>query len=156
MITPISQSEQGFPDGCADWTDLTNHSRLTSGSNGHLSPTTKPPRTVEARRPPETEADAGPYDHYTRRQVKRADKARKLAALPMRKRVVPFIVVVGLFLIVVVSCGANAAADRAEVARCTAVHEQALADAGSERALTPEEVAVCNAPERRAFILGDD
>ncbi|GAA4173899.1 hypothetical protein GCM10022287_17000 [Gryllotalpicola koreensis] len=81
MLTPILPFEQGFQDRGADLTDITARSRLTSGSNGHLSPTTKPPRTVEARRPPETEADAGPYDRYTRRQVKRADKARKLAAL---------------------------------------------------------------------------
>lgn len=56
---------------------------------------------------------------YTRRQVERADKARKLAALPMWKRVVPSIVVVGLILTVVVSCNTNAAADRAEVERCS-------------------------------------
>ncbi|MEJ1092191.1 hypothetical protein [Microbacterium istanbulense] len=92
---------------------------------------------------------------YTRRQVKKADRARKLAALPMWKRVVPSVVLVGVFLVVVVSCGANAAADRREVERCIAVHEQALADAGSDRALTPEEVAACNDPDKRAFILGD-
>lgn len=92
---------------------------------------------------------------YSRRQVKKADKARKLAAIPLWKRVVPSIVVVGLFLIVVVSCTANGQADRAEVERCITTQEAALSSAGSDRALTPEEVAACNDPERRAFILGE-
>lgn len=93
---------------------------------------------------------------YTRRQVKRADKARKLAALPMWKRVVPSIVVVGLFLVVVVSCGANAAADRAEVERCIATQEAALSAAGSGRVLSAEEVAACSDPDKRAWILGEE
>ena len=92
---------------------------------------------------------------YTKRELKRADRARKLAALPMWKRVVPSVVLVGLFVLVVVSCSANAAADRREVERCIAAHEQALADAGSDRAVTPEEVAACNDPDKRAFILGE-
>ncbi|WP_295014730.1 hypothetical protein [uncultured Microbacterium sp.] len=92
---------------------------------------------------------------YTRRQVKKADRARKLAALPMWKRVVPSVVIVGLFVIVVASCTANGQADRAEVERCIAAQESALADAGSERALTTEEVAACNDPAKRAWILGE-
>lgn len=92
---------------------------------------------------------------YTRRQVKKADRARKLAALPTWKRVVPSVAMGGVLLVVVVSCSASAAADRAEVERCIAAHEQALAEAGSDRAVTPGEVAACNDPERRAFILGE-
>lgn len=95
---------------------------------------------------------------YTRRQVKKADRARKLAATPMWKRVVPSVVVVGLFLVVVVSCTANGQADRAdhaEVERCVATMKATLADAGSDRALTTEEVAACNDPAKRAWILGE-
>lgn len=92
---------------------------------------------------------------YTKRELKKADRARKVAATPMWKRVVPSIVVVGLFLIVVVSCTANGQADHAEVERCVATQEATLADAGSERALTPEEVAACSDPAKRAWILGD-
>lgn len=92
---------------------------------------------------------------YTRRQVKKADRARKLAALPMWKRIVPSVVIVGLFVIVVASCTASAQADRAEVERCIATQESALSDSGSERALTPEEVAACSDPAKRAWILGE-
>ncbi|MGW9168699.1 hypothetical protein [Agromyces sp. NPDC055658] len=92
---------------------------------------------------------------YTRRELKRADRALRLATLPTWKRVVPSVVMGGVLVAVVVSCSANAAADRAEIERCIAAHEQALAEAGSDRAVTPGEVAACNDPERRAFILGD-
>lgn len=92
---------------------------------------------------------------YTKRELKRADRARKLAALPLWKRVVPSVVLVGVFTVVVVSCSANAAATRAEVERCIEAHEVALTEAGSDRALTPEELAACNDPNKRAFILGE-
>lgn len=85
---------------------------------------------------------------YTRRQVKKADQARKLAALPMWKRVVPSVVLVGLFVFVVVSCSANAAADRREVERCLAVAEASGWDSS-----VPAIQYACSDSEARQRIL---
>lgn len=93
---------------------------------------------------------------YTKRELKRADQARKVAALPLWSRIVPAAVVVGAVLAVVVSCTANASGNSADITRCIEVHKTALAEAGLDRAPTPDEVAACHDPAKRAFILGEE
>ncbi len=85
---------------------------------------------------------------YTKRELKRADRARKLAALPLWKRVVPSVVLVGLFVFVVVSCGANAAANQREVEQCLTVAEEAGWDS-----TVPAIRNACSDPDARQRIL---
>lgn len=86
---------------------------------------------------------------YTKRELKRADQARKLAAIPTWRRVVGGAVGIGLVLVVFISCGANASATRAEVERCLGAAEAAGWDPS-----VPAIQNACADPSSRAEILG--
>ena len=65
------------------------------------------------------------------------------------------IAVAGVF--VLAGCG-NPQSDeeKAEVAKCIKQLEDTITEAGSDRELRQEEIDMCNDPERRAFIVGEE
>lgn len=85
---------------------------------------------------------------YTRRQVKKADKARKLAAIPTWRRVVGGVVGLGLVLVVVLSCTAINGAAKAEVEQCLEAAEAAGWDSS-----VPAIQNACADPDSRDRIL---
>lgn len=88
---------------------------------------------------------------YTKRQVKKADKARKLAAIPTWRRVVGGAVGLGLVLAVVISCTAINNGARAEVEQCLAVYEAEGWDSS-----VPAIQNACANPDSRERILGGE
>lgn len=86
---------------------------------------------------------------YTRRQVKKADRARKLAAIPTWRRVVGALVGAVVVLTIAISCGTSAAASRAEVERCLTVAEASGWDSSVQAIQN-----ACNDPASRSRILG--
>ena len=45
--------------------------------------------------------------------------------------------------------------EKADIERCTEQLQATLAEAGSDRDLTADEIKACNDPDQRAFILGE-
>lgn len=88
---------------------------------------------------------------YTKRELKRADRARKLAAIPTWRRVVGGVIGLGLVLGVVISCTAINNAAKAETDRCLAV---AVAEGWDPS--VPAIQNACADPASRAEILGTD
>lgn len=52
-------------------------------------------------------------------------------------------------------CGAMSEDEKAEAERCVEQLETTLAEAGSGRDLTQDEIDACNDADQRAFILGE-
>lgn len=88
---------------------------------------------------------------YTKRQVKKADKARKLAAIPTWRRVVGGAVGLGLVLVVVISCTAINGAAKAEVEQCLAFVKAEGWDPS-----VPAIRNACADPDSRERILGGE
>lgn len=90
---------------------------------------------------------------YTKRELKRADKALKAAKAPGWIKWVALGIVALVVLIIVIVNVANSNQSDKATEECIAQLEQTLNEAGSDRPVTPDEQAACADPERREWIL---
>lgn len=88
---------------------------------------------------------------YTKRELKKADRARKLAATPVWRRVVGGVIGIGLVLTIVIACGASAAARSAEVRQCLAVAEAS----GWDSSVSAIQNACADADARQRILNGE-
>lgn len=93
---------------------------------------------------------------YTKRELKRADKALKAAKAPGWIKWVTLGIVALIVLIVVIVNVANASQGDNATEACIAQLEQTLREAGSDRQVTADERAACADPERRDWILNQE